>query len=150
MAMKRIVCLMMGMIVLGCGCQDKKPALVVLEILLAETEPAEGLTEIFFDMSGNTLYFHEKVVISNDDVASTSAVIRDGRPVVELTFTEIGREKFAEATEVGIGKHAGIFLDGKLVSAPFIKAPIHEGKALIVGDFTEDEARKIARGIISK
>ena len=34
-----------------------------------------------------------------------------------------------------------------LVSAPIINAPIHEGRAVIHGEFTQAEAERIATGI---
>lgn len=48
---------------------------------------------------------------------------------------------------MNVGKNAGIFVDGKLLSAPRINAPIDEGILLIAGFFDREEALKIADGL---
>ena len=71
-------------------------------------------------------------------------------PVIEITFTAPGKDKFARLTENNINKTLGIVIDGKLVSSPVIKASISNGVAIIVGNFTLKEAEIIADGIIGK
>jgi preprotein translocase subunit SecD len=61
-----------------------------------------------------------------------------------------GREKFKVFTKQNIGKNAAILVGGKLVSAPRINAKIEEGKLIIVGYFTPEEAEKISNGLMTK
>ena len=95
-------------------------------------------------------YLHPEVILANEDIASTSVTHWEDRPAVDVILTEAGKEKFAEFTGANIGKRAAILVDGKLVTAPIIRAPILQGRALINGDFTEQEAKRIAEGLMVK
>jgi len=66
------------------------------------------------------------------------------KPVVALTFSKEGGEKFAEITERNIGKPLAIILDGLPISSPVVKEKILGGRAVISGNFTLDEAKKLA------
>ncbi|MFC1683160.1 hypothetical protein ACFL0G_03025, partial [Candidatus Zixiibacteriota bacterium] len=113
-------------------------------------EPVEDLTMMVCTVSGETFYLHEEVLLSNADIESASPSSWDARPTVDLIFTEAGREKFARLTEENIGGRVGMLLDGELVTTPVIQASILEGKAVINGDFTEEEAKRIAAGIVQQ
>nr|MBP9782765.1 protein translocase subunit SecD [Candidatus Paceibacterota bacterium] len=63
------------------------------------------------------------------------------RPMVELTFDEVGAQLFATITKENIGKQVAIFLDGVPISSPTVNEEITAGKAVISGDFTIEEAR---------
>jgi len=68
-----------------------------------------------------------------------------GIPVIGLEFNNEGKELFAQITERNIGKPVGIFLDGEPISMPRVNERIGEGKAVISGDFTIEEAKELAR-----
>jgi len=59
----------------------------------------------------------------------------------------VGTRKFEQLTELNIGKRCGVVLNGELVSAPRIMAPIRSGRAIVSSGFTEAEARRVARGL---
>jgi len=63
---------------------------------------------------------------------------------VYLEFSPEGAKKFAEATQRYLGKPICIFLDNRLISAPVVRDVITGGRAVITGNFTLDEARKLA------
>ncbi len=144
--MKTVTVLIVLLALLGCA---KAPEQVTIEFRLAETEPAEGLTEMIFHRTEETFYLHDEVLISNADIASASATMWEQRPVVDLRFTEAGTQKLAKLTTENVKKRVGMLVDGTLASAPVINAPILEGRAIIDGDFSEKEARRIAAGIVS-
>ena len=83
---------------------------------------------------------------SSTEVAAAAAC---GRPAVEVTFAEGSRKVVAELSRANRGRVAAVFVDGKLVSAPTI-AEEFGGKAEISGDFSEQEAERIAKGIKAK
>ncbi len=120
---------------------------VRLEFRLAETEPGEGLTEVSLPHSGETFYLYPDVAISNADIASASVIQGSSGPVVELILTPTGSEKLARLTEANLKKRIAMLVDGKVVSAPVINAPIPGGRAMLMGDFSEEEALRIARGL---
>ena len=68
-------------------------------------------------------------------------------PVVVLNFNDEGKEIFAKTTKENVGKVFGIFLDGKLLSAPVIREPILGGSAVISGSFTVKEAQDLVRNL---
>jgi len=67
-----------------------------------------------------------------------------GKPVVALEFTKEGTVKFADLTQKNIGKPLPILLDNQVISYPNVNEAITGGKAQITGDFTTDEAKKLA------
>ena len=148
--MKKVACLIVILFLFGCGSPEKKEEMVMVkvEFRLAETEPAEGLTEMTIPGLEEKFYLHDKVLMNNYDIQFALPFLWDGKSVVELTFTEAGKVRFARLTEENLGKRMGILIDGKLVMAPMIKAPILEGKAIIEGNFSEEEADRIATGIM--
>lgn len=150
--MKKIAFLIIILFLCGCGSPEEEAEMemVKVEFCLAETEPAEGLTEVTLSTSGEKFYLHDEVLMSNYDVQIAFPVVWEGKSVVELTFTEAGKVRFAMLTEENVGKRIGILVDGELVSAPIVRAPITEGKAMIDGGFSEEEAHEIAAGIMRR
>ena len=67
-----------------------------------------------------------------------------GKPVVGLEFSQEGGEKFAKITERNLGKPLPIFLDEEAVSSPVVQEVISGGTAQISGEFTTEEAKKLA------
>ena len=148
--MKKFAFLLIVLFIFGCAGPEEKPEMVKVEFRLAETEPAEGLNQMSIPGSEERFFLHDEVLMSNDDIQFAFPGSWGDRAVIELTLTEDGKEKFAQITSENLGKRIGILLDGKLVMAPTIKAPILEGKAVIDGNFSEEEADRIATRIMLK
>lgn len=68
---------------------------------------------------------------------------------VDLSMTETGAVKFAEATAAAYqkGESIGIYYDGEIISAPMVQAAITDGKAQITGNFDYDSAEQLASTI---
>ena len=126
---------------------SEQPEPMALEFRLAQTEPGEGLTEMIFEPTGELLYLHDEVLIDNNDISSAEAVEWEGEHAVDLTFTEPGTEKLARVTGQHVTERMGMVVGGRLLSAPRINAAITQGRAVIAGAFTREEARRIAAGI---
>jgi preprotein translocase subunit SecD len=123
---------------------DDKPK-AKFEIRRAETKPAEGLTEATVQGTTEKVYLHKTAELTAADVAS-AAVGTDPRskaPVVEITFTEAGAKKVAKLTEEHKEKPLAVVVDGKVVSAPVVRAKLGP-RAVVSGKFTEAEAKKLA------
>jgi preprotein translocase subunit SecD len=69
---------------------------------------------------------------------------RFGRPNVILEFDEEGAKLFEQATMMNVGKVLRITLDGQEISAPVVQEPISGGEASIVGQFSVEEAQRLA------
>lgn len=65
------------------------------------------------------------------------------RPVVSFELNSQGAKRFADFSSASIGKRMAIVLDGKIYSAPVIRARI-SSSGQISGDFTEEEAIDLA------
>ena len=120
----------------------------------AELEFREGILDKSIDSSNQ--------VISSDYVAwkdigltgaqfaraeaqidqSSSSLVR--KPVVAIEFNADGAKIFADATKRNLKKPLAIFLDQNLLSAPTVQDEIKEGKAVISGNFTLEEAKRLA------
>lgn len=70
-----------------------------------------------------------------------------GKPIVGLNFNEQGKKLFADITRNNVGEVLGIFLDGNLIEAPYIREEISGGQAVITGDFTIDQAKQVVRDL---
>jgi protein-export membrane protein SecD len=69
------------------------------------------------------------------------------KPIIGLKFNQEGSDLFAKITRENVGSILGIFLDGNLVEAPYIKEEITGGQAVITGNFTGDQAKQIVRDL---
>lgn len=64
--------------------------------------------------------------------------------VVNLTWNPEGTQIFGEVTTAYVGRHLGIFLDGNMLQNPRIESPIMNGRAVITGYESLEEANRIA------
>lgn len=70
-----------------------------------------------------------------------------GNPQVSLEFDGEGTKLFADLTKENLGKRIAIYLDGIPISAPTVQAEITNGRAVISGGFTLEEAKQLARSL---
>ncbi len=105
-----------------------------------EAESLIGKTALleFKDESGNTLVTgaHLKNAQASFD--------RFGRPNVVLEFDEEGAVLFEQATTRNVGRILAIMLDSQEISAPVVEEPIPSGEASIVGQFSVEDAQRLA------
>ncbi|PIU78934.1 MAG: protein translocase subunit SecD [Candidatus Moranbacteria bacterium CG06_land_8_20_14_3_00_43_56] len=77
--------------------------------------------------------------------ADVQFMSQSGKPEVGIEFDSEGAKNFAQLTKENIGKQIAIFLDGQVISAPTVQTEITDGKAVITGNFSLDEAKKLAQ-----
>ena len=70
-----------------------------------------------------------------------------GSPIVALSFNPEGRDLFAQITKENKGQILAIFLDGAPISTPVIQDEIADGKAIISGSFSAEEAKTLVRNL---
>jgi protein-export membrane protein SecD len=68
---------------------------------------------------------------------------------VGLEFNSEGAQLFAEITARNVGKPVAIFLDGLPISTPTVQQEISDGKAVITGNFSLEEAKLLVRRLNS-
>lgn len=66
-------------------------------------------------------------------------------PEVGLEFNDEGKKLFGDITTRNVGKLVAIFLDGLPISVPRVQAAITDGRAVITGNFTVQEAKLLAQ-----
>ncbi len=81
------------------------------------------------------------------DTATVQFDPQTNRPIIALSFNDEGKDLFAQITEQEIGKPVAISLDGIILSAPTVREPITDGKAVISGNFTLPEAKELVQGL---
>lgn len=83
-------------------------------------------------------------LVGSDFVEGAAEVQRDNlnQPIIGIKVKD--KDKFAEITKRLLGKELAIYLDERLLSAPFVRAELTDGNASISGNYTLDEARELA------
>lgn len=66
------------------------------------------------------------------------------KPIISLEMNEEGRELFADITKQNVDEVLAIFVDGMPIMTPVISTPILDGKAVINGEFSVEEAKNLA------
>jgi preprotein translocase subunit SecD len=69
---------------------------------------------------------------------------QQGNPEISISFNSDGAKIFADLTQKNLQKPIAIFLDDQLISAPTVQSAITDGKAVITGQFTIQEAKDLA------
>lgn len=99
---------------------------------------------IFVDEAGQT-------ILNGNQVATAKPVITDENGIkkymVDLTFTDDGKNVFADATTKNVGKRIAIIYDGKIYSNPVVNEPITQGQCQISGMTSYEEAETLASTI---
>ncbi|MEO6078007.1 MAG: protein translocase subunit SecD, partial [Candidatus Andersenbacteria bacterium] len=72
-----------------------------------------------------------------------------GQPQITLNFDADGTKLFADITKANIGKRIAMYLDGAIIQAPTVQSVIPDGRAVITGSYTLEEAKQIVRGLNS-
>lgn len=66
-----------------------------------------------------------------------------GRPQINFTLTADGSKKFGAYTTSNVGKYLVIALDKRVIEAPVIQQPITDGRGVINGQFTLQQAQDL-------
>jgi SecD/SecF fusion protein len=74
----------------------------------------------------------------------------DGLPTVSITFSDPAAKRFTALTAANIRKNLTIKLDGVELSSPMVLETIEGNAAQISGNFTVEEAIKLAKQISGK
>lgn len=94
----------------------------------------------FRDEAGN-------VLVDGANVTNAVKQVQNNEIVVSLEFDSEGRSAFATATQNNVGKQIGIYMDETAISKPTVNTAITDGKAVITGSFTAEEADNLAAKI---
>ncbi|MBN2684841.1 MAG: protein translocase subunit SecD [Pontiellaceae bacterium] len=117
--------------------------------LMLERETLDDGTEIY-----RPYFIETRIMMTGADIKSAQVGVdpMNSAPTVDLTFNDKGKADFAELTRkyaassegAGDGRSLAIILDDVLSSAPYLKVPITDGRAVISGTFTADDVKRLA------
>lgn len=119
------------------------------EARLASHDKVEGWKMVPGPDPGKTpLWISPEAALTNADVA-LAYVDRtpEGKPCLGILFTEEGALKQARLTRSHVGRFVAVMLDGRVAMAARIVDEITGSRAMIVGNFSEEEAESIAEGL---
>lgn len=119
------------------------PDYVVIRPVRSDKFP--GAREAFID--GRAFYFTETDVLLNlldfqlQDIETSAG--SSGAYALFVSLNAAGEKKLTSWTSSNVGKTIGVFLDGRLISAPTIQSPLSDTIALD-GEFSKEQAEAIA------
>ena len=118
------------------------------DVVMDIAEKKELVFRLGDEASGEEILTGENIVDATNKPLSDKADDTN-EYVVEVEMDKKGKEAFAKATEENVGKTISVWLDDKLIANPTVVDAITDGKAFISGNFTEEEAQKLADDINS-
>lgn len=87
--------------------------------------------------------------LNRAQVTFSSGTQQLGGPQVSLELNDEGAKIFKALTEKNLNKPLAIYLDGVPISAPIVESVIPDGKAVITGKFSIEEAKILATRLIA-
>ena len=76
---------------------------------------------------------------------ATVSFDENGNPQIDLEFNSEGATLFKDITQRNLQKPVAIELDSEVISAPTVQSVINEGKAVITGKFSIQEAKDLVK-----
>ncbi|MEZ5754365.1 MAG: protein translocase subunit SecD [Paracoccaceae bacterium] len=111
-------------------------------------DPAPGAGNVSLpsmDEEGVWYTVEELPVVTGEDLTNAKGDFdQNGRPAVGFQFDARGARAFGDYTAQNIGAPFAIVLDGEVISAPVIQSHIPGGSGIITGNFTVEEANRLA------
>jgi len=112
--------------------------------LEGELPPHSEILYKYVDGEPRPYLIKRETVLSGRFIKDTRVEIDSwGQPYIALEFDSEGAQIFAEITGRNVGERLAIILDNVVKSAPVIKTRIPEGKAVIEGRFSLEEANEL-------
>jgi len=103
---------------------------------LSEATQSANFLDLYFTTTALTGQQLKKAQLQFDQ--------QTAKPQITLEFDDEGRDLFAEITKNNIGKMLAIFIDGYPIVTPTISSAILDGRAVMTGDFTVEDAKNLA------
>jgi TonB family protein len=112
-----------------------------MEIRLAETAFTPGLREAVVSGSNERIYLHPTALATWSDVR-LARIVNEGQGVaVAVTFNDTAATRMEKATAAHLGRPIAILIDGRVVAAPTVRAPI--GTSAVLTGITSGLAQQL-------
>lgn len=132
----------------GCDSLGEPAPPATFELRLATDTPTDGFTERPDFTDGLPIFIASMPIIANNDVENATVVEQEYGPTIVVRLTPASGEVLGEATASHIGKPVAILVNDEILAAPIVRDRITTD-VMITGDFTKDEAKQIAKGILA-
>lgn len=102
-----------------------------------------------------TLYVCPTVEITNEDLVSSGVRQAGGGFLIVLRLKADAAKRFGKLSESMVGvdgiypERLAVIVDGKIIVAPSVTAPMHDGLIPVSGPWLKKEAEHIAQGLVS-
>jgi preprotein translocase subunit SecD len=105
----------------------------------------EGAEVLYEAKTRQPYLVRKQSALGGEDIAdATPGFDQNGRPDVDFSFNARGARAFGQLTQENIGRPFAIVFDGEVLAAPVIQTPILGGHGQITGNFTVEEAKRLA------
>jgi preprotein translocase subunit SecD len=107
---------------------------------------APASSEVLFGFKTKEPYliYKESTLGGRDIIDATAGFDQNGRPNVDFRFSARGARVFGQLTQENVGRPFAIVLNREVLSAPVIQTPILGGMGQITGNFTVEDANRLA------
>lgn len=78
------------------------------------------------------------------DTDARAGFDQNSEPIADFRFNSSGTDRLGVVTRGNVGEQFAVVLDDVVIFAPVIREPVVGGRGQISGNFTLDEARKLA------
>ncbi len=132
-------------LLLAAGCAtsgDKEDVALRLHEQISSTLPSKLYREVQVPKTGLTLQVDRYPALTERDVHSAELYPTAGGAAILLRMEPGGAFALDELTTRSRGRYLVTFLNGRPVAAWLVDKRITNGQMLLVGDFTDEEARK--------
>ncbi|MBV1695393.1 MAG: protein translocase subunit SecD [Hyphomicrobiales bacterium] len=88
----------------------------------------------------------ERAILGGDQLADAQPGFdqRTNEPIISFRFNQSGARIFGRTTQENVNRRFAIVLDNRVISAPVIREPILGGTGQISGNFSVEEANRLA------
>jgi RNA polymerase sigma factor (sigma-70 family) len=134
----------------GAPSQPSVPAPFQVQLVADEPgQDTEPMTNSASGAKGDTLHVNKTPLLDYTAIRSVNVTknAESGEPEIHADLSDEGRELFAAVTKENLNKRLAIVMNGQLYRAPVIRSEIADGKVLITGNFTEEEAQQLVAKI---
>lgn len=143
----RFIALLLGVLLAGCAAA---PAVEPhgLGLHRAAVTAQAGRMPMTSRQGSLQYWVEPQAQLSEQQVESAEALFDEaGQPVVLLTFDADGREALLRMTRDALNQPLAILIDGTLRLAPLVQAPISDGRIVISGFTSADEALRLVAAL---
>ena len=135
------------LVIAACWAVDSQAGAQIVQIRPVADVPSSTTQALTLIQGSATKTIHVEGTVLFDDtgIRSASAVDVKGTPELIIQLTDEGSRRFAEIGSKYDGRRVAFVINGRLVSAPSVKAPIGGGGTNIRCDgFSMEEVTKLA------